>query len=75
VVAGKSACWANEVEVQPLAPTGSIALREGKTDDALHLLRAAADLADRSERHMVTPGRIVPARELLGDMLLELAQR
>ena len=34
----------------------------------------AADLEDHSEKHIVTPGRIVPARELLGDMLLELRQ-
>ena len=37
-------------------------------------MRAAADLEDRNEKHIVTPGRIVPARELLGEMLLELKQ-
>jgi uncharacterized protein HemY len=37
-------------------------------------MRAAADLEDKNEKHIVTPGRIVPARELLGDMLLELKQ-
>jgi len=37
-------------------------------------MRAAADLEDRNEKHIVTPARIVPARELLGDMLLELKQ-
>jgi cytochrome c-type biogenesis protein CcmH/NrfG len=36
-------------------------------------MRAAADLEDKNEKHIVTPGRIVPARELLGEMLL--AQR
>jgi tetratricopeptide (TPR) repeat protein len=35
-------------------------------------MRSAADMEDRSEKHIVTPGRIVPARELLGDMLLQL---
>jgi tetratricopeptide (TPR) repeat protein len=35
------------------------------------LMRAAADLEDSHEKHIVTPGRILPARELLGDMLLE----
>jgi hypothetical protein len=35
-------------------------------------MRSAADLEDKSEKHIVTPGRIVPARELLGEMLLEL---
>jgi tetratricopeptide (TPR) repeat protein len=62
------------VEVQRLAATAWIALGEGKSDEALRLMRAAADLEDRNEKHIVTPGRIVPARELLGDMLLELKQ-
>ena len=35
-------------------------------------MRSAADLEDKSEKSAVTPGRIIPARELLGDMLLEM---
>jgi predicted Zn-dependent protease len=35
-------------------------------------MRSAADLEDTSEKHAVTPGRLVPARELLGEMLLEM---
>jgi uncharacterized protein HemY len=35
-------------------------------------MRSAADVEDRNEKHIVTPGRILPARELLGEMLLEL---
>ena len=35
-------------------------------------MRRAADMQDRSEKNIVTPGRLLPARELLGDMLLEL---
>ena len=37
-------------------------------------MRSAADLEDASDKHPVTPGSIVPARELLGDMLLEANQ-
>ena len=70
----KNNYWATEVEVQRLAAAGWIALGEGKTDDALKFMRAAADLEDRNEKHIVTPGRIVPARELLGDMLIEVKQ-
>jgi len=74
LLAAKNTYWATEVEVQWLAATGWIALAEGKSDEALKFMRAAADLEDKNEKHIVTPGRIVPARELLGDMLLELKQ-
>ncbi len=66
--------WANEVEIQRLAVAGWISLAQGKADDAVKFMRAAADIEDKSEKHIVTPGRLVPARELLGDMLLELKQ-
>ena len=70
----KNTYWATEVEVQRLAAAGWIAVGEGKKDEALKFMRAAADLEDKNEKHIVTPGRIVPARELLGDMLLEMKQ-
>jgi tetratricopeptide (TPR) repeat protein len=70
----KSNYWATEVEIQRLGVAGWIALAQGKTDDALKFMNAAADLEDRNEKHIVTPGRIVPARELLAEMLLELKQ-
>ena len=70
----KNNYWATEVEIQRLAVAGWIALTQGKTDDALKFMRAAADLEDKNDKHPVTPGRIVPARELLGEMLLELKQ-
>jgi tetratricopeptide (TPR) repeat protein len=71
LLAAKNNYWATEVEVQRLAAAGWIAQGEGKTEDALKYMRAAADLEDRNEKHIVTPGRIVPAREMLGEMLLE----
>ena len=74
LLAEKNGYWANEIEVQRLAVAGWIALARGKTDEALKFMRAAADNEDRSEKHIITPGRIVPARELLGEMLLELKQ-
>jgi tetratricopeptide (TPR) repeat protein len=70
----KNNYWATEVETQRLAVAGWIALTQGKADEALKLMRSAADLEDKNEKHIVTPGRIVPARELLGEMLLELKQ-
>jgi tetratricopeptide (TPR) repeat protein len=49
-----------------------VALAQKRTDTALGLMREAADTEDRNEKNIVTPGRLLPARELLGDMLLEL---
>ncbi len=72
--AARNNYWATEVEIQRLAAAGWIALAESKPEEALKLMRAAADLEDRNEKHIVTPGRVVPARELLGEMLLELKQ-
>jgi tetratricopeptide (TPR) repeat protein len=70
----KNGYWASEVEVQRLAVAAWLAKARGQNDEALRLMRAAADMEDRSEKHIVTPGRVVPARELLGDMLMELKQ-
>ena len=70
--AAKSEYWANEVEVMRLASLAWIALEQKKSNDALTLMRQAADIEDKSEKNNVTPGRLLPARELLGDMLMEL---
>ena len=70
--AAKSEYWATEVEVSRLGAAAWTALTQGKRDEALGLMRSAADIEDKNEKHIVTPGRIVPARELLGEMLLEL---
>jgi len=64
--------WATEVEVSRMSAAAWTALAQGKPDEALALMRAAADMEDKSEKHIVTPGRIVPARESLGEMLLEV---
>ena len=68
----KNEYWATEVEVMRLAGAAWTALARGQDSQALDLMRQAADMEDKSEKHIVTPGRIVPARELLGDMLLEV---
>jgi tetratricopeptide (TPR) repeat protein len=74
LVEAKNNYWAAEVEVQQLAAAAWIARANDQNSEALRLMRAAADLEDRSEKHIVTPGRVAPARELLGEMLLELKQ-
>jgi tetratricopeptide (TPR) repeat protein len=67
----KDAYWATELEVERTAAEAWIAFAKGQREQGLSLMRAAADLEDTSEKAAVSPGRLVPARELLGDMLLE----
>ena len=74
LVAAGNAYWAKEVEIQQRAAAGWIAFAGKDVEQALVLMREAADLEDRNEKHIVTPGRILPARELLGDMLLDAGQ-
>ena len=63
--------WREEVQVHIDAVSSWIAFREGDNDDALMLARAAADREDAVDKHPVTPGEVLPARELLADMLAE----
>ena len=70
--AAKNDYWATEVEVMRLSAAGWAALADNKGDEALNLVRQAADLEDKNDKHPVTPGRILPAREQLGDVLMEL---
>lgn len=64
--------WAEQSDVQINIATAWALRAEGKNDEALAQMRAAADHEDRTEKHVVTPGPILPARELLGDMLMEI---
>jgi tetratricopeptide (TPR) repeat protein len=64
--------WATEVEVQRLSAAAWSAQAKGNRDEGLTLMRSAADMEDKSEKSAVTPGRVIPARELLGEMLLEM---
>ena len=66
--------WATQVEIQRLGASAWLAHTEGKRDEALKLMRAAADLEDTTEKHPVTPGAVLPARELLAELLLDLRE-
>jgi tetratricopeptide (TPR) repeat protein len=62
---------ADTIEVMRLSAAGWIANAAGNKDEALQLLRSAADLEDRTDKHPVTPGAAAPAREQLADLLAE----
>jgi tetratricopeptide (TPR) repeat protein len=62
--------WAQQAEIQRNAATAWVMFGEGKKEAALKLMRNAADLEDGSEKHVAMENRLLPMRELLGDMLL-----
>jgi hypothetical protein len=70
----KDGYWAEQVEIQRRGAMAWLARAEGRNDEALATMRAAAELEDSTEKHNITPGPIATARELLGDLLLELGK-
>jgi tetratricopeptide (TPR) repeat protein len=74
LAARKDAYWAGQVEMQRIGAQAWVELAQGRREAALALMRQSADMQDASEKATVTPGYLGPARELLGEMLLELKQ-
>jgi tetratricopeptide (TPR) repeat protein len=66
--------WTSHVESERLAAAAWLAYAEGRKDGAVQMARAAAELEEKTGKHPVTPGAPLPARELLGDMLLAMGQ-
>jgi tetratricopeptide (TPR) repeat protein len=64
--------WATVVEAQRLAAEAWVTFASGDAAGALRLARQGADLEGTVEKHPVTPGPLLPARELLGDLLMKL---
>jgi tetratricopeptide (TPR) repeat protein len=65
----KSAYWSNQIEVQRREVGAWIAQASGKGEDALTGMRSAAELEESMDKDAVTPGAVVPARELLAQLL------
>jgi hypothetical protein len=68
----KEGYWAEQVDIQRRGALAWLALAEGRNSDALAEMRAATDAEDKTEKSAITPGPIAPARELLGEMLLQV---
>jgi len=64
--------WAEQVAIQGLAAQAWLDLAEKRENEALMHMREAVMREDATEKSAVTPGPLAPARELLGDMLMEL---
>ena len=72
LMAQKDSYKANQVQIQIKSSEAWIQFKGGKNNEAMMLMNFAADMEDKTEKHPVTPGEVIPARELLGDMLLEM---
>jgi tetratricopeptide (TPR) repeat protein len=67
-----SAYWAKQVEIQRLSALAWLEYHAGKKEKGLATMQSAADLEASTEKHPVTPGEVLPARELFADMLLDI---
>jgi hypothetical protein len=72
MAAQKKDYWVEQANIQIDAIAAWLARAEGRNGDALKLMRAAADREDKTEKHIMMPGRIIPVREMLGELLLDL---
>jgi hypothetical protein len=63
--------WAGSIGAQLEAARALATFAGGKKDEGLRLLRTAADHEDALDKHPVTPGALLPVREILADLLLE----
>jgi hypothetical protein len=74
MTAAKMGYWPGQTDFQIKTVNAWIALGEKRNDEALQLMLAAAEGEEASDKHPVTPGNVVPSRELLGEMLMALNQ-
>ncbi len=72
LTAKKEGYWAEQVAIQHLIAQAWVDLTEKREVEALTRMREAVKREDATEKNAVTPGPLAPARELLGDMLMEL---
>ena len=75
IKASLSGYWADQMEIQRLSVAAWIAHAEKNDEEALKLMRAASDLEASTAKHPVTPGAVIPARELLAELLLDVGRR
>jgi tetratricopeptide (TPR) repeat protein len=70
----KQEYWAQQVGIQRSAALAWVTYGEGKKDEALKLMRAAADQEDGSMKDVAMENRLLPMRELLGELLLAMSE-
>ena len=63
-----------EVAIQIRTGEAWIQFASGDKTGAVNLMKLAAEMEDSTGKHPVTPGEVLPARELLGDMFIQMNQ-
>jgi len=71
LTAGNDAYWAGQVDGERRVAEAWVVYASGRREEAIAQLTAAADAEDATDKSAITPGPLAPARELLGDMLLD----
>ena len=71
LLGAKDDYWALQVDIQHRIARAWVTFAEGRRDEALALLQETAAMEDGTDKSAVSPGPLAPAREMLGDMLLE----
>jgi len=67
--ASQSQYWSNQIEVQRREVAAWLSEKSGKPPDAIAMMRSAAELEESMDKHAVTPGAVIPAREMLAELL------
>jgi tetratricopeptide (TPR) repeat protein len=68
----KDEYWAQQIQIQHTGALAWIAFAEGHADEAVRLMKEAADIEDSTDKSAISPGPIAPAREMLGELLIDL---
>ena len=64
--------WINQIEIQKKVVKAWELYTQNEMEKSLEMMIVAADLEDATEKNPVTPGALLPAREMLGDLYMEL---
>ncbi|MBP1683740.1 MAG: hypothetical protein H6Q27_1307, partial [Ignavibacteriaceae bacterium] len=64
--------WINQIEIQKIVVEAWELYAQNEMEKSLEMMIVAADLEDATSKNPVTPGALLPAREMLGDLLLEM---
>ncbi len=70
----KSVYWSIQIEIQHTAAKAWLQSLQGEKEQALKTMQSAVEMEASTYKHPITPGQVIPARELLGDLLIEIGK-